>query len=107
MFFFTGNNQTGKKVLSQAAKCVPLKHFEHNVNDGTGVWASDLLPGLLNRFHCQNQFKEDIWTSCEVVNLSHCEPSKGIHFHNIVHQDNQSFTWIIRSGVQNQKKKEF
>jgi hypothetical protein len=102
IFFFAGSNQTSKKVLSQAAKCVPLQHFEDNVSDGTGVWASDLLPGLLNRFHCLNHFKEDFWTCCEVVNLSHCEPSKGIHFHNIVHQDNQSFTWIIRSGVQNQ-----
>jgi hypothetical protein len=98
MFFFTGSNQTGKKVLSQAAKCVPLKHFEDNVSDGTVVWTSDLLPGLLNRFHCLNHFKEDFWTCCEVVNLSHCELSKGIHFHNIVHQDNQSFTWIIHSG---------
>jgi hypothetical protein len=57
VFFFTGSNQTGKKVLSQAAKCVPLKHFEDDVSDGTGVWASDLLPGLLNRVSLPESFQ--------------------------------------------------
>ncbi len=90
MLLSAGIEQTCKKTFPKAAKGISFHHFKDNVRHGYFPFAD-----FLDFLHSLNHIPENIRPCCY-------NPSKTIHFQNVVHNDFQDFTWLKGPGVQNQ-----